>query len=97
LAIDSTPPSVTLTSFTGGQAIRPSTSQVITWTASDTVGLGATPITVQISANGGSTWANVATNEANDGTYTWNVGALANSATYRIRVERDRWSRPQRF
>lgn len=82
--IDSAPPSLTLTSLTGGQVIGAGGTQVISWSASD-ANFGATPITVEVSANSGSSWTQLATGEANDGGYSWTVPAV-NSSTYRVRV-----------
>lgn len=84
IKIDKTPPSVTLTSLTGGQALAPSSSQNITWTASDT-NFGATPITLEYSADSGDTWTTVASNIANTGSYTWTTPST-NIATNRVRV-----------
>ncbi len=84
--IDNTPPSLTLTSFTGGQAVKPSTSQNISFTASDTNGFQANSLLVERSSDGGSTWTNVATGASNTSPYSWALGALADDNDYRIRV-----------
>jgi hypothetical protein len=86
VSLDATAPSVTLTSLTGGQSIPGGANYAVTWTASDAVALAATPITISVSTDSGTSWATLATNEANDGTYTWAVPAATNSSTYRIRV-----------
>lgn len=82
--IDNTSPAITLTSLTGGQALTAGASQAVTWTASDT-NFGATPILIEASSNGGSTWSTVASSEANDGTYSWTLPSVDDS-DYRVRV-----------
>jgi hypothetical protein len=85
--IDSTNPAVTLTSLTGGATYAGGSSQAITWTAAtDNFALAASPITLEYSTNGGTSWTSIATGEANDGTYTWNPLPSIDSATVRVRV-----------
>lgn len=84
ITVDRTPPVVTLTSLTGGQVILGNSPYDITWTASD-ANFGSTPITIEYSANGGSTWTTVASNRANTGDYSWAVD-VADGDQYRVRV-----------
>jgi len=83
-AIDSTSPNVTLTSITGGQFLKGASTVAVTWSATDEL-LAANPISIDLSANGGSTWSSVATGLANSGTYTWTVPSV-DGINYRIRV-----------
>ncbi len=84
IIIDSTAPSVALTSFTGGQAILGNSYQTISWSASD-ANFGATPITLEISSNGGSTYSTIASSLPNTGSYSWQA-SVADGNDYRIRV-----------
>ena len=76
---------VALTSLTGGQALKGGASAAITWTASDTVGLGATPIQLEYSSNSGTSWTNIGAAQSNSGSYSWTVPSV-NGSTYRVRV-----------
>jgi large repetitive protein len=81
---DNTNPAVTVTApatggYQGGQG-----NITITWSATDT-NIAATPITLEYSPDGGSSWNSIATGEVNDGTYTWNSPGF-DGADYRIRV-----------
>jgi len=80
---DTTPPTVTVTSPNGGENWTVGTSQTITWTASDDVGV--TSIDIYYSTNGGATYHTIATGEANDGAYTWTVPNTP-STTCRVKV-----------
>ena len=82
--IENTAPTVSLTSFNGGQLVGGGTSQTVSWTASDTY-FGASPIAIQYSNNDGSTWNTVATNVANTGTYAW-VTPMDTSSQCLIRI-----------
>jgi hypothetical protein len=82
--IDAINPTVTLTSFTGGQAVLGNSYQTITWTASD-ANFAGTPITIELSSNGGSTWSVLASNLANSGSYSWFTN-VSDGNTYRVRV-----------
>ena len=82
--VDSTAPTVLLTSFTGGQAVLGNSNQTITWNASD-ANFGSTPITIQLSSNSGSTWSTLASNLPNTGSYSWYT-SVPDSNTYRVRV-----------
>lgn len=84
--IDSTNPVVTLTSLLGGQSILGGTPVAITWTAATDTNLAANPISLDYSADAGSTWVAIATGEANDGTYSWTPPAGATVTTMRVRV-----------
>jgi len=85
LIIDSTAPSVTLTTPNGGEVLSGGTTCTITWTASD-ANLGSQPIALYYSTDGGSSYINliIAATE-NDGSYVWTVPTLDN-VTIRVRV-----------
>ena len=84
IIVDSTAPTVTLTSFTGGQAVLGNSNQTITWNASD-ANFGSTPITLHLSTNSGSTWSTIASNLPNTGSYSWYTN-VPDAGTYRVRV-----------
>jgi|GEM_PF-1060901 len=81
--IDSTSPSVTVTSPDGGEFWAGGSSQVITWTASDD-NMAASPITIEYWD--GDSWEGIATGEDNDGTYTWEPVPSLDISTARVRV-----------
>jgi hypothetical protein len=85
LTIDSTNPTITLTSLDGGSSYRGGTAQNVSWTVSDTGGLAATPISIDYSTDSGSTWTSVATNQSATSPYAWTLPSI-NSATVRVRV-----------
>jgi hypothetical protein len=83
--IDSTAPSVTLTTPNGGEYLRGGTNYTITWSASDAY-FGSTPIALYYSTDGGASFPNaITTATENDGSYTWSVPAL-NNANVWVRV-----------
>ena len=74
--IDSTPPTAaasTLTSPNGGEVVAGNSSTAITWNPADftDANLGATPILLEYSTDGGSTWQLIAANLSNSGSYAW--------------------------
>ncbi|MBL7717119.1 MAG: hypothetical protein JNL01_16770 [Bdellovibrionales bacterium] len=83
--IDSTGPTITLTSLSGGTIVGNGTSPAITWncTATD---LAVNPVAIEYSRNGGP-WTSLVAATPNDGTHTWNVpGGDADGTTYRFRI-----------
>lgn len=74
LPSDTTDPMVTVVSPNGAENYAGGSSQAITWTATDDVGV--TSVDLYLSSNGGVDWAVVALDETNDGTYTWTVPAI---------------------
>ncbi|MDI6791353.1 MAG: Ig-like domain-containing protein [bacterium] len=74
-------PTVTLTFPNGGE--QWSGTRTIQWTAVDTDG-NITGITIKYRVNG--VWYTIATNEANDGTYSWNTASVGDAANYLVRV-----------
>ncbi|MBI5699912.1 right-handed parallel beta-helix repeat-containing protein [Candidatus Saganbacteria bacterium] len=83
--IDSTPPTVTVLSPTGGDKWQGGTSHDLTWTATDNFTLEANPITLQYSIDAGSSRTDIATGEANDGSYSWTT-LSTNTDEARIKV-----------
>ena len=71
MGVDTAPPAVTVISPNGGEELNVSTSYKITWDASDNVGV--TSVDIYYSTDGGATYHNIATGEANDGAYNWTV------------------------
>ncbi|MFH1713412.1 MAG: Ig-like domain-containing protein, partial [Candidatus Jacksonbacteria bacterium] len=84
---DSEPPATpTILTPNGGEYLKGGSSYEITWTPTSDTNLGVTPIKIEYSALGDfSDAAILADNEANDGTYSWNVPA-SNLATAKIRI-----------
>ncbi|MBI2040747.1 MAG: S8 family serine peptidase [DPANN group archaeon] len=76
-------PTVNLTAPVGGETW--SGDKSITWNATDPEDDTLT-ITIYYSNNSGSTWAQLASGEANDGRYDWNTKGVNNGDTYRLRV-----------
>jgi len=64
-------PTVSVTSPVGGELWKISTSNLITWTATDSLGVDS--VRIDYSTDGGSTWIPVAANLANSGSYLWTV------------------------
>lgn len=84
-AIDSTLPSVTLTSLTGGQTVPGNGAQTaITWSASD-ANPGDQPVAIEFSDDSGSSWTALAANLANSGTWSWTIN-IPDGNTYRVRI-----------
>ncbi|MFN8589017.1 MAG: T9SS type A sorting domain-containing protein [Candidatus Eisenbacteria bacterium] len=77
-------PTVSLTAPANGTTWKAVSTQSITWTASDNVGVAA--VDLAYSTDGGATYPNsIATNLANSGSYNWTVPNLS-STTMRVRV-----------
>jgi len=68
-------PVVDLTSLTGGQTVSDDTA--ITWTATDPDGETSLQVDIYYSTDN-STWTNIVSDDANDGTYSWNTDNVAN-------------------
>lgn len=83
LAVDSTPPTVTLTKPASGYIYTADRFTNITWTASDAGGVAA--INLYLSLDNGVTFTPVALGLANSGSYSW-VPANRPTSTARIRV-----------
>ena len=81
---DVTPPAVTLTSPSGGEAWDVASVHPVTWTASDNVAVDS--VNVDWSAHGaGGPWTSVAHALANSGSYNWTLPAApTDSALVRV-------------
>jgi len=79
-------PSNALTAPNNGEVWQAGTSHSITWSngSISDFALKANPITLEYTIDG-STWNNIASNEANDGSYLWTVASV-NSATVKVRI-----------
>jgi hypothetical protein len=79
---DVTPPVVTLSSPNGGESYQVGSSQVVTWTATDTVTpAGAITVKLEYSTDGSAHWTEIIASTENDGAYLWTVpvGVTANA------------------
>ncbi|MEW5766299.1 MAG: Ig-like domain-containing protein [bacterium] len=74
-------PTVSLISPNGGE--HWSGTRTIQWTAVDTDG-NISGITIEYRVNG--VWYTIATNEANDGTYSWDTTSVGDATDYLVRV-----------
>ena len=70
-AVDTTPPTVTVTSPNGGENLGPNTTVTVYYTATDPSGVPV--VSISLSDNGGSTWKPVAHDVPNTGSYSWFV------------------------
>jgi hypothetical protein len=68
---DVTPPTATVTAPNGGESWTAGSTRIITWTASDNIGV--TAIDLSYSIDGGANFTPIATGIANTGTYAWAV------------------------
>jgi hypothetical protein len=71
VTIDNTAPVVDVTSPDGGETWVYQTVRNITWSATDAAGVAS--VALEVSTDNGGNWSSIATGEANDGTYAWNV------------------------
>jgi len=76
-----TPPPITVLSPNGSEIWKIGTTHAIQWTTSGITG----NVKVQISRNGGATWANISKSTANDGNQPWKVTKPATNQG-RIRI-----------
>lgn len=75
--VDTTAPTVTVSSPNGAEVWTEGTTQTVTWSASDL--LGVTGIDIAFSTNNGGSFTGVALGEANDGSYSWLVPSAAST------------------
>ena len=69
-----TPPAPTVIKPNGGEEIPGDSVYDIKWSVTKgTHDLAANPITIEYSTNNGGSWTQIATDEANDGVFSWNV------------------------
>jgi hypothetical protein len=82
---DTLPPVVDLLTPNGGEALVVDSVASIMWTATDDDGV--TGIDILLSRDGGGAYdTTIATGEANDGEYTWNLANLESTNLARIKV-----------
>jgi len=67
--VTSTTPTITVTSPNGGETLVVGASHTITWSTTGSVG----SVKIQYSINNGSSWTNIITSTANDGSHKWTV------------------------
>ncbi len=77
-------PTITVTQPNGGESLPNGSTITVQWTSSDVSGTVDIAYTLNASA-GTPIWADIATNEANDGSYDWTISASA-SADCKVRV-----------
>ena len=73
--VQSTQPSITVTSPNGGESWTVGSSHNITWTSTGAVG----SVKIQFSANNGSSWSTITSSTSNDGSYSWTVSNTTSS------------------
>lgn len=81
------PPEVAVTYPNGGEVVTGSLN--ITWTATDPDPWAETAlllIDLDYSDDAGTSWSSIATDEANDGSYLWDVSGLADGEQYLVRI-----------
>lgn len=90
--VDSTNPSVASDSLTypnGGEYLKGSTGTgiTVTWNPAKITdaNIAASPITLEYSSNGGTSWNAIASGLPNSGSYVWNTGVL-DSGSVKIRI-----------
>ncbi len=76
---DTTPPTVAVLSPNGGEVWAGGQPQTITWSAADTTGLAAAPITLSVSYDAGTTWQTIHAGQANSGSFSWTPPAVNNN------------------
>nr|BFD59286.1 hypothetical protein CKG001_13930 [Bdellovibrio sp. CKG001] len=86
MTLDTSSPLVALTSLNSG-SFRGGSAQTISWSASD-INFSATPIKLEYSSDNGGTWAEIVSNLANSGVYTWTLPAITSSQV-KVRVTAD--------
>ncbi|MDD5382199.1 MAG: DUF1565 domain-containing protein [Candidatus Margulisbacteria bacterium] len=79
---DTVPPVTTLESLTGGELVMAGSYADISWEATDDITVES--ITLQYSINAGADWIGIASNEANDGRFSW---LIPNTPTSEARVK----------
>jgi len=87
-AIDTKEPVVVITSPYGGEIWLGGATEDITWTpATDNdIALTGTPITIEYSINNSTSWTEIATGQANDGTYAWETVPNLSSVNCLVRI-----------
>jgi hypothetical protein len=81
------PRPLTMTSPNGGESWTAGSVHAVTWTSPAETGPDAGAVTLEWSADGGTSWSAMASGEPDDGTYLWSVPAQAGT-NQRLRVRR---------
>jgi hypothetical protein len=81
------PRALTLTSPNGGESWAANTVHALTWTSPAEMSPDAGTVTLEWSADNGSTWSTLASGEPDDGTYLWMVPDSVGPGR-RVRVRR---------
>ena len=82
---DSSPPQVGITAPNGGEIIDTASSFVISWTATDDMGIVSQDL--QLSTDGGNNWTSIAPGLAGTvNSYAWTVPVITNNQTDRVRI-----------
>lgn len=74
-SVDSTAPTMTLTSPNGGEILRAGQSQTIAWSSADSH-LAVSSTVLEYSINNGSSWTTIVTSQATTGSYSWTIPAV---------------------
>jgi len=82
---DATLPALSLTAPAGGTLHKGGTTMNLSWSGSD-ANSAATPVTLEYSGNGGTSWSTIVANQAASGSYTWTLPSL-NSSTVFVRAK----------
>lgn len=89
ITCDNTAPALavgTITSPNGAESWIGGSVHDITWTTGDITETNLASLTLQYSENNGSSWTDIATDEANDGVYSWNPVPSLNTAQVLVRL-----------
>jgi len=86
IAIIPEPPEVMVTYPNGGETLEDSVTIHWTTTDPDPGEAALHSIDLDYSANGGGSWSVIDSNQANDGSYFWDIFALAEGDSYLVRV-----------
>lgn len=76
-------PTITVTSPSGGELWREAEEQEVTWTATGDM----TEVDIDLNVGDSETWTNIATGEANDGSFLWTLPPDVDSIRCRVRIQ----------
>ncbi|WP_374000339.1 beta strand repeat-containing protein [Bdellovibrio bacteriovorus] len=83
--VDNTAPAVNLTSMNSGAYLGGSI-QSINWNSSDNISLPGSPVSIDYTTDGGTTWTSIATAQSASGTYAWTIPSSINSVQVKVRI-----------
>lgn len=84
MTLDTTKPSITLSSMNANSAFKGGTAQSISWSASD-VNWGSQNVTLSYSIDAGSTYQIIASGISNSGSYLWTLPSI-NSSQVKVKT-----------